>query len=101
MNHAVRRILEIILATARPQVAILVPVALQVSIICRHQREASNIELAIFVKQGLLDVFLDDVTAFVTVDLLGLNERLDVVEVTTHLDAAAPVRVLARLHNPE
>lgn len=101
MNHAVRRIFEIILATTRPQVAILVPVALQVSIIRRRQGEASNIELAIFVQQGLLDVFLDDVTAFVTVDLLGLNQRLDVVQITAHLDAATPVSVFAWLYNPE
>ena len=101
MDHAIGRVLQIILATGSPQVAVLVPVALQVSIIRARQREAPNVELAILVKQGLLDVFLNDVTAFVTVDLLRLNQRLDVVEVATDLNATAPVRVLARLHNPE
>lgn len=101
MDHAIGRVLQIILATGSPQVAVLVPVALQVSIIRARQREAPNVELAILVQQGLLDVFLNDVTAFVTVDLLRLNQRLDVVEVATDLNAAAPVRVLTRLHDPE
>lgn len=35
------------------------------------------------------------------VNLLRLNQLLDMVEVTAHLDAAAAVRVLARLHDPE
>ena len=36
-----------------------------------------------------------------TIDLLGLDQRLNMVQIATHLDAAASVGVLPWFHNPE
>ena len=79
VDHAVGGIFEIVLAAARPQVAVSVPVRLQVSVGCRAQGEAANVELSVLVKKRLFDVLLNDVAAPMPIYLLSLNETLDVV----------------------
>jgi hypothetical protein len=74
VDHAVCRVFHVVLAAASPQVAIYVPVALQVTVDGRGQCVAADIELSVLVEQGSLDVFLNDVAAFVPVDLLGLHQ---------------------------
>ena len=101
MDHSVGRILDVVLATARPQVAVLVPVALQVSVDRGGHGVAANVEFAILVEQGPLDVLLDDVAALVAVHLLRLDQLLDVVEVAADLDTAATIGVLAGLDDPQ
>lgn len=101
MDHAVGGIFEIVLAAARPQVAVSVPVRLQVSVGCRAQGEAANVELSVLVKKRLFDVLLDDVAAPMPIDLLSLNETLDVVEVAADLDTTPSIRVLTWLDDPE
>ena len=74
---------------------------MQVAVDGSAERVAPDIELPILVQERLLNVFLNDVAAPVAVDLLGLNQALDVLQVTTDLDSAAAIRVLARLHDPK
>mgnify|MGYP000150199592 CR=1 FL=1 len=50
VDHPVCRVFQIVLSAARPQVSVRVPVGLQVSIYCRADREAPDIELSIFVE---------------------------------------------------
>ena len=101
MNHSVGRVLDVVLAAARPQVAVLVPVALQVSVDRSCHSVAANVEFTILVEKGSLNVLLDDVAALVAVHLLCLDQLLDVVEVTADLDTTASVGVLARLDDPK
>ena len=101
MNHSVGRVLDVVLAAARPQVAVLVPVGLQVSVDRSCHGVSANVEFAILVEKGPLNVLLDDVAALVAVHLLCLDQLLDVVEVTADLDTTASVGVLARLDDPK
>ena len=100
MNVSVRNVLERKLLAAGSEVAICVPVALQVSVYGAHHGECSNIKLASLVEEWLLDVLLHDIGPFVAVDVRVLDQALDVVQVATHLDAAASVGVLSRFDDP-
>ena len=73
MNHAVRGVLEVVLPATCPKVSVGVPVSLQVSIHSCGHSIASNVELSILVKKRLLNVFLDNITASMTVNLLCLD----------------------------
>lgn len=101
VDVSIGHVLKSELTRARPQVAIGVPIALQVASDRTHHREAPDVELAILVEQRFLDVLLDDVGASVAVYVGVLDQRLDVVDVSADLDAAAAVRVLAWLDDPE
>jgi hypothetical protein len=89
------------LARARPQVAISVPITLEVAGNRAHHGEAPDVELPVLVEQRLLDVLLDDVGAAVAVHVGVLHQGLDVVDVSADLDAAPTIRVLARLDDPK
>ena len=101
MNHAVRRVFQVVLPAASPQIPVRVPVRLQVAVDGRAEGVAPDVELPVLVQERLLNVFLNDVAASVAVHLLRLDQALDVLQVATHLDTTASIRVLARLHNPE
>ena len=79
MNHAVRCVLEVVLSATCTKVSVGVPVSLQVAIHCCGHSIASNIELSALIKKRLLNIFLDDITASMTVNLLCLNKRSDVI----------------------
>ena len=101
MNHAIRRVFQVVLAATRPEVAICVPVRLQVAVDRGAEGVAPDIELPVLVQERLLNVFLNNVAASVAVYLLRLDQALDVLQVATDLDSTSTIRVLARLHNPE
>jgi len=101
MNHAVRCILDVVLSTTGSEISVLIPVGLQVSVDRGRKEETTDVKLSIFIQQRLLNILLYDVTASMAVNLLRLYQRLNVVEVTTDLDATASVGVLTRLDNPE
>ena len=100
MDHSVLVVLRCVLARARPQVAVLVPISLEVAVHRGGECVASDIELSVLIKEGLLNVFLDDIGAFLPVNLGLVNDRLDVVNVSADLDANATVGVLSRFDNP-
>ena len=101
MNHAVCCVLKVVLPATCPKVSVSVPVSLQVAIHSCGHSITSNVKLSILIKEWLLNVFLDDITASMTVNLLCLNERSDVIEVTADLDSTATICVLTRLDDPE
>lgn len=101
MDEAVVRILNVVLAAARAQVALSVEVALQVSVGgCGHRIHA-DVELATFVEQWLLQVLLNYVGAFPPVDHRVADDRTNLIQIAAHLDSAPSVRVLTRLDDPE
>ena len=73
MNHAVCRVFHVVLSAAGAQIAVLIPVALQVAIDGRGQGIATNVELAVLVEQGTLDVLLNNEAASVASDVLSLD----------------------------
>ena len=75
-------------------VAVLVPIGLDVALDAGEKHEHADVELAFVVEKGVLDVFLDDVGVFVVVDL----HVMDVVE---DVDALASVGLLAGLDDPD
>ena len=68
MNQSVLHVLNCVLFAGRPQVAILIEVALQISVNRSGDRVESYIELPILVEQGLLAVLLDDVASLFAID---------------------------------
>lgn len=88
-------------SAARSEIAFIVPVALQVSVDTAHHSETTNVKLPVFVQKRLLYVFLDDVAALVAVYIYVLNDVFNVIKLFAHVDAAAAVRVLARLNDPD
>jgi len=101
VNQAVVRILDIILATTRAQVALCVKVGLKVAVRSGGHGVHANVELAAFVKKGFLEVLLNYVRAFSSVDHSLVNKGPNLIQIPAHLDATATVRVLARLNYPE
>ena len=101
MNHSIRRVFQIILAAASPQIPVRVPVRLQVAVDSRAERVTPYVKLPILVQQRLLDVLLNDIAAPVAIDLLCLNQALDVIQIAADLDTATSIRVLSGLHDPE
>ena len=100
MDHAVCRVFQVVFTATGPQIPVSVPVGLQVSVNGGAEGVATDVKLAILVQERLLDVFLNNVTTPMSIDLLCLNQTLDVVEVTADLDATAAIGVLTRLDNP-
>ena len=101
MYHAVCGVLNVVFTATCPKVSVRVPVSLQVAINGRGHGVASNVELPALIKERLLNILLDDVAASVTVNLLCLDERSDVIKVTADLDSTATIRVLTGLDDPE
>ena len=76
----------------------MVEVALEVAIDACDEREASDVELAILIEQGLFAVFLDYVRPL---DMRIRHNRLDLGYVAANCDSTASVRVLTRLDDPQ
>ena len=68
VNQSVLHVLNCVLFAGRPQVAILIEVALQISVNRSGDRVESYIEFPILVEQRLLAVFLDDVASLFAID---------------------------------
>ena len=79
MNIPVGDILEGKLTATRPEIAIGVPIALQISIYCCHQSKAPDIKLSVLVEKRLLNILLNDVTSLHTIDCLVLYESLNMI----------------------
>jgi hypothetical protein len=77
MNKSVCHIFQVEVLAACPEIAFVVPVALQVTVDCCHQSVTTNVELAVLVKQGLFDVFLNNIRPLLTVNIRVLNDLLN------------------------
>jgi hypothetical protein len=101
MDKPVGNILKSELTATCPQIAIGVPIALEITIYGRHQSKTPDIKLTVFVEKRLLDILLDDVTPFNTIHSRVLYQSLDVIKIFAHLYSTAPVGVLSRLDDPQ
>jgi hypothetical protein len=101
MYQSILHIFQVILTTTRPEVAILIKIALQISVYTCGHRVAPNVEFSLLVEQGTLTVLLDDVAAFFAVYMRIANDLLDLAQFSADSDATASIRVLAWLHNPQ
>ena len=79
MNIPVGDILEGELTATRPEIAISIPIALQISIYCCHKSKAPDIKLSVLVEKRLLNILLNDVTSLHTIDCLVLYESLNMI----------------------
>lgn len=100
MDHSIFVVLGAVLPRAGPQIPVLVPVALEVAVHSCCQRVGPDVELAIFVQEGLFDVLLDNVRSFLAVYLGIINDALNMVQVSADLDPSASVCVLTWLDDP-
>ena len=100
MNISVGYILQCEFLAGSSQITLLIEIALEISIDRAHHGEASDIELSVFIEKWLFDVLLDDIGSSAAVDVSVLDQTFDVVKVLAHLNAATPIGVLTRFHNP-
>lgn len=101
MDHPVLHIFQVEVLAARPEVALVVPVALQVSVDCRHHCEAADVKLPVLIEQWLLNVLLNYVGPLLPIDGCVRDDVPYLGQVFADLNATATVRVLARLHDPD
>jgi hypothetical protein len=82
-------------------VAIPVEIGFQSAVVACDQGEAPDVELAPLVKQRVVNVLLKDHGAGAIAATVGKDQVANLVQVLLHLDAVAPVRILARLDDPD
>ena len=101
VNKPIRQILHIELFARRPNIPILVPIALHASINWRYQYVRPDVEFSLLVQERD-DVFLDDVGAGLTLTALLrlVDDVMDFLESLDYDDAVASVGVFARFHEP-
>ena len=100
VDKLVRNVVQGVLSTARPYVAILVAVALQIPIDTRQQAKAPKIELSAMHQQRVVYVLLDYEGPLAILLKGPTNDRLDLSQALYHGDALTSVRILSRLDNP-
>jgi hypothetical protein len=101
VNQPVLDILDVVLSARGPKVSVLVKVSAQVAVDCCGQRVESNIEFALLIQQGPFAILLDDVRPLFSVDNRVLDDLLNLCHFSADRDAAASVRVLAWLNDPQ
>jgi N-glycosylase/DNA lyase len=101
VDKSVRHVFYVVVAAGGSQVALSVVVALQVSINSLSDGEQTNIEFAVFIQKRFLTVLLNNVTAFLSVNVRVRYNTLNLRKLLAHRDTAASIRVLTRLYNPD
>ncbi len=101
MDQSVLNVLDIVLATTRAPIAVLVKVPLQVAIHCGCKSVQSDVELAPFVQKRPFAVFLDYVRSVFAIHVVVAYNLPDLTKFATNCNAAPPIRVFTWLHNPQ
>jgi len=101
VNEPVLNILEVVLTTTSPEVAILIKIALKIPINRSGQCVATDVKLALLIQQGALTVLLDDVAAFLAIYMRVADNLPDLAQFSADSNAAASIRVLARFYDPK
>jgi len=101
VDKSVGNILEREFSAARPEVAIAIPVALEISIDGAHHRECPDVELSVLVQQRFLDVLLNYVRPPVAIHVHILDQTLDVIELFAHLNTTTSICVLTWFYYPQ
>lgn len=91
MHISVGYVLESEFTAACPQIPILIPITLQVTIDGAHQGEATNIKLSVFVEQWFFDIFLNYIASTIRITISNSDEVLNVLKITTYLDATSSI----------
>ena len=100
MRESVVQVFERELLTRRPDIPILIEIALEPSIdACKHSK-APEIELALVNQQRVVDVLLYDKRAVSALACLPLDYALNLAESLADVYAIASIRILAWLENP-
>lgn len=100
VNELVVDLLQVEHLARCSDVSLLIPIGLDNPINAGQHHEMSDVKLSIIVKEGSIDVGLDDVGERLTVLVLGLPNQLTDTVKRGQLYPSASVRVLARFHNP-
>jgi len=100
MHQPVGYVLHAVLLARGSQIAVLIPVGLQVIIDGGGHDEAPDIELPILVQQRSFNILLDDVGSLLASVLVVGADALDMGQVSAYVDTTASVGILARLYNP-
>jgi hypothetical protein len=69
VNEPISYVLQIEVFAACAQVAIAVPVPLQVTVNRRHQRVAADVKLAVLVEQRPLDILLNNIRSLLPIEI--------------------------------
>ena len=100
MDELVGDVVEGILSATRPDVTVLVTVALQAPIDTRQQAEASEVKLALVHQQRIVNILLYNKRSVSIFTHRSAYDRLDLADGLHHGNALASVSVLTRLDDP-
>jgi len=101
VNDPVLNILEVVLTTTSPEVAILIKIALKIPINRSGQCVATDVKLALLIQQGALTVLLDYVAAFLAIYMRIANYLPNLAQFSADSNAAASIRILTRFYDPK
>ena len=101
VHELVVEIFHVELLAGSADVAILVPVAFDMSVEACHHHVSANVKLPFLVQEGH-NVLLDDVSTSTTlpVDLLPPNYPLNLFNIFHHSNACPLIGIFARFHDP-
>lgn len=100
MNELVSYVIECILATAGPYVAILIAVPFETAINARQQAKAPEVKLSLVDEQWIVNVLLNDKGSVAIFLHRSTNYRLHLLNRFDNGDALASIRILARFNDP-
>ena len=101
MNQSILHVLHIVFSACCAQVAVIVEIALDISIYAGGHREKANIKLSALVQERPLTILLDDKRPFLAVYHIVLNDCLNLRKFAANSDSTASIGILAWFHNPE
>ena len=100
MNERVSDVVECVLTTARPDVPVLIAVALKTAIDARAEAKAAEVKLALMHEQRVVNVLLYYKCAVAIFFQGPPNNLLNFTQSLDDSDALSAIRILSRLDDP-
>ena len=100
VDHLVIEVIEVVLLWRSTNVTIVIPVPFEIAVHRCYQNVAPDVEFTLVNQKALLHVLLHNHTPFLTAQT-PTQLTLQFLDVWVHCDSEAPVRILARLENPQ
>jgi hypothetical protein len=103
MSVKVLTVFYVVLCWCRPNVAFLVPVSFDATVNASHQHVVANIEFSFLVKQGFLNVLLQNICSetSIAVFLFWFQSYLYLIQSGANWDSFAPVCDFSWFDNPD
>jgi hypothetical protein len=100
VNKSVCNIFKVEVLATGSEIALIVPIPLQITIHSSDEGVTSNVELSIFIKQWLFNVFLNDIGSFLPIHICILDYVSYLLQLLAYLYAASSIRIFTWLNDP-